>query len=62
MKIVVALKQVPSRDSSLRVPAGAGWIDESDVTYEINEPDAYALEAALQLREQHGGEVIVVCA
>ena len=68
MKIVVALKQVPSRDSSLRVPAGAAWpsgtvwIDESDVTYEINKPDAYALEAALQLREQHGGEVIVVCA
>lgn len=62
MKIVVALKQVPSRDSSLRVPAGGTWIDESDVTYEINEPDAYALEAALQLKELHGGEVIVVCA
>jgi electron transfer flavoprotein beta subunit len=62
MKIVVALKQVPSRDSSLRVPAGEVWIDESDVAYEINEPDAYALEAGLQLREQHGGEVIVVCA
>lgn len=62
MKIVVALKQVPSRDSSLRVPAGGTWIDESDVTYEINEPDAYALEAGLQLKEQHGGEVIVVCA
>jgi len=62
MKIVVALKQVPSRDSSLRVSAGAAWIDESDVTYEINEPDAYALEAGLQLKEQHGGEVIVVCA
>ena len=62
MKIVVALKQVPSRDSALRVPAGESWIDESDLTYEINEPDAYALEAALQLKEQQGGEVIVVCA
>lgn len=62
MKIVVALKQVPSRDSALRVPAGEAWIDESDLTYEINEPDAYALEAALQLKEQHGGEVVVVCA
>jgi electron transfer flavoprotein beta subunit len=62
MKIVVALKQVPSRDSSLRVPPGEPWIDESDLTYEINEPDAYALEAGLQLKEQHGGEVVVVCA
>ena len=62
MKIVVALKQVPSRDSALRVPPGESWIDESDLTYEINEPDAYALEAGLQLKEQHGGEVIVVCA
>jgi len=62
MKIVVALKQVPSRDSALRVPPGEPWIDTSDLTYEINEPDAYALEAALQLKEQHGGEVIVVCA
>jgi len=62
MKIVVALKQVPSRDSALRVPGGDSWIDESDLTYEINEPDAYALEAALQLKEQHGGEVVVVCA
>ena len=62
MKIVVALKQVPSRDSALRVPPGEPWIDESDLTFEINEPDAYALEAGLQLKEQHGGEVIVVCA
>jgi electron transfer flavoprotein beta subunit len=60
MKIVVALKQVPSRDSALRV--SDSWIDESDLTFEINEPDAYALEAALQLKEQHGGEVVVVCA
>jgi len=28
----------------------------------MNEPDAYALEEALQLKEQHGGEVIVVSA
>lgn len=62
MKILVALKQVPSRDSALRLNAAASWIDDADLTYEINEPDAYALEAALQLKEQHGGEVIVLCA
>jgi len=62
MKIIVALKQVPARDSQLKVAPSGKWIDESDLTFEINEPDAYALEEALQLKEKHGGEVIVLCA
>ncbi|MEP7366090.1 MAG: electron transfer flavoprotein subunit beta/FixA family protein [Acidobacteriota bacterium] len=62
MKILVAIKQVPSRDSYLKVDVSGRWIDESDLTFEINEPDAYALEEALQLREKHGGEVIALCA
>ncbi|MEO8100407.1 MAG: electron transfer flavoprotein subunit beta/FixA family protein [Acidobacteriota bacterium] len=62
MKIAVAIKQVPLRDSPLRVAASGLWIDEANLSYEINEPDAYALEEALQLREKHGGEVVVLCA
>jgi electron transfer flavoprotein beta subunit len=62
MKIVVSIKQVPSRDSVLRVDASGAWIQEADLAYEINEPDAYALEEGLQLKEKHGGEVIVLCA
>jgi electron transfer flavoprotein beta subunit len=62
MKIVVAIKQVPARDSLLRVNAGGTWIQDSDLNYEINEPDAYALEEGLQIKEKHGGEVIVLCA
>jgi electron transfer flavoprotein beta subunit len=62
MKILVALKQVPARDSLLRIDAAGAWLDESDLSFEVNEPDAYALEAALQLREQHGGEVVVLTA
>ena len=61
MKIVVAIKQVPARDSQLRIAAGARWIEEDDLTHEINEPDAYALEAGLQLKEKHSGEVVVLC-
>src|SRR5262249_40130499 len=38
------------------------WIQEGDLSFEINEPDAYALEEALQLKERHGGEVIALCA
>ena len=62
MKIAVAIKQVPLRDSPLRVNAAGTWIDEDNLSFEINEPDAYALEEALQLREKHGGEVIVISA
>jgi electron transfer flavoprotein beta subunit len=62
MKIVVAIKQVPLRDSPLRVAPSGRWIEESDLSFEINEPDAYALEEALQLKEKHGGEVVVLCA
>ncbi len=62
MKILVAIKQVPVRDSLLKVAPSGQWIDETDLTYEINEPDAYALEEALQLQEKHGGDVVVLCA
>src|ERR1700761_2728049 len=62
MKIIVAIKQVPARDSQLRVAPSGKWIEENDLAYEINEPDAYALEAALQLKEKNGGEVIALCA
>ena len=62
MKIIVAIKQVPARDSQLRIAKDGKSIEEGDLSYEINEPDAYALEAALQLKEKHSGEVVVVSA
>src|SRR5579875_1821241 len=62
MKIIVCIKQVAARDSALRVNAQGKWLDESDLSYEMNEPDAYALEEALQLKEKLGGEVVVLCA
>src|SRR5258707_4166022 len=62
MKIIVSIKQVPVRDSQLRIDAGGRWIQENDLSFEINEPDAYALEEALQLKEKHGGEVVALCA
>ncbi|HZU28262.1 MAG TPA: electron transfer flavoprotein subunit beta/FixA family protein [Bryobacteraceae bacterium] len=62
MKIIVCIKQVPVRDSQLRLDGGGRWIQETDLSFEINEPDAYALEEALQLKEKHGGEVIALCA
>ena len=63
MKIIVAIKQVPDRDAPVRIAAGGKWIEESDLQWAMNEPDAYALEEALQLKEKPGaGEVIVLSA
>lgn len=62
MKILVAIKQVPERDAPINIATDARWIDESGLSYTINEPDAYALEEALQLKEKNGGEVVVMCA
>jgi electron transfer flavoprotein beta subunit len=62
MKIIVAIKQVPEHDAPLSIASGGKWIDEGDLAYTINEPDAYALEEALQLKEKNGGEVIALCA
>jgi electron transfer flavoprotein beta subunit len=60
MKIIVCLKQVPKNDSILRINDQQSWIQDRDLSYEINESDAYALEEALQLKEKHGGEVIAL--
>jgi len=62
MKIIVAIKQVPDRDAQIRIDSLGKWIEESNLQYALNEPDAYALEEALQLKEKHGGEVVVLSA
>ena len=62
MKIAVCIKQVPTREWQPRLNDSKTWIREQDVSYEMNEPDAYALEEALRLREKHGGEVVVCSA
>ena len=59
MKIIVLMKQVANKDALLRINKDATWIEESDLSYEVNESDAYALEEALRLKEKRGGEVIV---
>jgi electron transfer flavoprotein beta subunit len=62
MKIAVCIKQVPTRDWQPRLNEARTWIREQDATYEMNEPDAYALEEALRLKERLGGEVVVCSA
>ena len=59
MNILVCMKQVPQKDAPLKLNEAGTWIRE-DVSYEVNEPDAYALEEALRQKEKHGGEVVVI--
>ena len=61
MKILVCIKQVPQKDAPLKLNEAGTWIRE-DVAYEVNEPDAYALEEALRQKEKGGGEVVVITA
>ena len=62
MKIAVCIKQVPTREWQPRLNDAKTWIREQDASFEMNEPDAYALEEALRLREKQGGEVVVCSA
>lgn len=62
MKTFVCLKQVVAQDLALQVDNNAHWVRESDLGYEMNEPDSFALEESLRIRETHGGEVVVVAA
>src|SRR3954453_22979870 len=62
MKIAVCIKQVVTREWQLRVNEAKTWVRDQDASFELNEPDAYALEEALRLKEKHGGEVVVCSA
>jgi len=62
MKIAVCLKQVVTREWQVRVDDRQTWIRDQDASFELNEPDAYALEEALRLKEKHGGDVVACSA
>jgi len=62
MKLLVCLKQVPTREWQPRIDESGRAVREQEASFEMNEPDAYALEEGLRLREQHGGEVVVCTA
>jgi len=61
LKILACIKQVPQKDAPLKLNESGTWIRE-DVSYEVNEPDAFALEEALRQKEKHGGEVVAITA
>ena len=61
MKILVCIKQVPDRDARIVLNEAKKGIDETDLSWEINESDRYAVETALRIKEAQGGGEVVVC-
>tara|TARA_Y100000590_G_C15742941_1_gene1020929 strand:- start:2233 stop:3009 length:777 start_codon:yes stop_codon:yes gene_type:complete len=59
MKICVLIKQVASEDSSLVLNDDKLTLNSSSINYISNEPDTYALEEALQIKEKNSAEVTV---
>ena len=62
MRIAVCVRQVPAREGQPRLDAAGGWTCGPDAGFQLNEPDAYALEAGLRLRDVYGGEVVACAA
>jgi electron transfer flavoprotein beta subunit len=51
MKVLVLVKQVPNTDSPFRINPAGTWVDEGNLTFNLNDYDRYALEAALRLKD-----------
>lgn len=58
MNILVCLKQ--TFDTEERIAIEDGQISEDGVEFIINPYDEYAVEEAIRLRDEHGGEVTVI--
>jgi electron transfer flavoprotein beta subunit len=54
MKILVCIKQVPDMASRFKVNGEGTWYDGTDLAFRMNEYDEYAVEQAVQLKEQQG--------
>jgi len=54
MKILVCIKQVPDMASRFKVNGEGTWYDEIDLAFRMNEYDEYAVEQAVQIKEQQG--------
>jgi electron transfer flavoprotein beta subunit len=61
VKIAVCVKRVPDMDVRFRIGSDGASVDETGVKFDLNDFDAWAVEAALQLKEKDGqGEVVVL--
>jgi len=61
MKLLVCIKQVPDMESKFRIDADGLWYERSDLAWRMNEYDEYGVEQAVQLKEQTGADLTVLC-
>lgn len=60
MKIIVCVKQVPDTETRIRINPEGNGIVEQDVNWVVSPYDEHAIEEALRIKEQKGGEVVLV--
>jgi len=60
MRIVVCVEQVPDTEARIRIAPEGSRIVEQDVNWIVSPYDEFAIEAALRIKEQKGGEVVLV--
>ena len=61
MKICVLIKQVPNEDAVIKISPNGNDIIKDNLTYCTNEPDTYALEEALQMKDNLDECEVVIC-
>lgn len=61
MNVIVCVKRVPDTEARIRVDDSGSAIDKAGIKYDMSPYDAFALEAALQLKEKAGeGEITLL--
>ncbi len=60
MKLFVCVNQVPDTETKVKIGADGKTIDRSEVNQILNPYDEFAVEAALQIKDRTGSEVIYV--
>ena len=61
MDILVCVRRVPdTSENEIKLNAEGNDIERDELVYSVNEPDNYAVEEALQIRDRVGGTVTVV--
>ena len=62
MKILVCIKQVPDMESKFKIDDGGTWYKKTDLAWRMNEYDEFAVEQAVQLKEQvKDADATVLC-
>lgn len=60
MNIAVCIKRVPDMEQRFKIAGNGTSVDEAGLKYAMSDFDEWAVEAALQLNEKHGGGQVTI--